>query len=88
MLGVWDIAVRGSAVAATADAAMTELEPSKRRRLISIFLVGDEVLDFLSDRSSLMVYYSRTGTERGATLRVHYPEFGEEVDVDRRKFGS
>ena len=79
MLGVWDIAVRGSAVAATADAAMTELEPSKRRRLISIFLVGDEVLDFLSDRSSLMVYYSRTNIGLIAMRGVRYAEFSEEA---------
>jgi len=33
-----DAALRGSAADATADAAMTELEPSNRRRLIEFFL--------------------------------------------------
>src|SRR6516165_5400647 len=50
MLGVSDIATRGSDVAATADAAMTELEPSNRRRLISTL----RTQAFLSDFSSLI----------------------------------
>src|SRR6516225_5312779 len=45
MLGVSERAVRGSA--ATADAGMRDVEPSKRRRLIPPFGAGDELLDFL-----------------------------------------
>src|SRR5262249_32974735 len=47
-LGVWDAAVRGSVADATADAAMTELEPSNRRRLISIFPTAHGAPRFLS----------------------------------------
>jgi hypothetical protein len=46
----------GSAADATADAAMTELEPNNRRRLISTLPTGDEALEFLSDFSSLIVF--------------------------------
>src|SRR5262249_13952699 len=55
-LGVSDFAEGENAVAATADAAMTELEPSKRRRLISILPVEDREPDFLSGLSSLMTH--------------------------------
>ena len=55
VVGVWDAAVSGRAADATADAAMTELEPSNRRRLISTLPAGDGALDFLSDFSSLIV---------------------------------
>ena len=34
---------------------MTELEPSKRRRLISVLPAADGASDFLSDLSSLIV---------------------------------
>src|SRR5262249_35982598 len=48
-----DDALRGSAAEATADAAMREVEPSRRRRLIPLPAV-DGALDFLSDLSSLI----------------------------------
>src|SRR5215470_7368490 len=53
--GVSDAAARGRAVDATADAAMRDVEPSSRRRLISSLPAGDGVFDFLSDLSSLIV---------------------------------
>ena len=57
-LASWDAAVPGSTVDATADAAMTEVEPSSLRRLIPT--VGDETLCFLSDLSSLIAFTPRT----------------------------
>jgi hypothetical protein len=58
-LGVWDAAVSGRAADATADAAMIELEPSNRRRLISALPAGDAVFDFLPDLSSLIIFSRR-----------------------------
>src|SRR5262247_2576292 len=55
-LASWDAAERGSAVDATADAAMREVEPSKRRRLILI--PGEGTLDSLSEPSLIIVMSS------------------------------
>src|SRR5262245_34008660 len=41
-----DAAVRGSAADATADTAMRELEPSRRRRVILTLPAGEGALDF------------------------------------------
>jgi len=48
-------AVRGSAVEANAEVARSDVKPSRRRRLISILLVGDRVLDILAGWSSRIV---------------------------------
>src|SRR5262245_40190850 len=69
-LGVWDAAGRGSAVDTSADAATREVEPSRRRRLISTLPKGDRALDFLSDLSSLIVFSrlcGRWGIARNAS---------------------
>jgi hypothetical protein len=49
-----DAAVRGIAVDATADAAITEVEPSSWRRVIFILPDGEGSLAFLTDLFSLM----------------------------------
>ena len=53
-LGVSAAAGPGSAVEATADAAMMEVEASNQRRLKP---VRDAILDFTSDLSSLIVSF-------------------------------
>src|SRR6516164_759018 len=65
-LGVSDAAARGRALDATADAAMRDVEPSSRRRLISSLPAEDGAFDFLSDWLSLIV--SSRPTLRTATL--------------------
>ena len=61
--------MRGSAVDATADAAITELEPSNRRRLISVLPAADGAPDFLSNFSSLIV--SSGGVRRFRARQGH-----------------
>jgi hypothetical protein len=57
-LGVSAAAGRGSAVKAIADAAMMEVEPSNRRRLISIWPARDAALDSLDSELPQIVNYS------------------------------
>jgi hypothetical protein len=51
---VRDAALRGSPAKATAEAAMTDVDPRRRHRLISTFPTDDGLLDFLSELSSLL----------------------------------
>src|SRR5262252_6046654 len=62
-LGVSASVGRGNAVEATTDAAMMEVEPSKRRRVISAFSAGDPALGFLPELLSLIVFGFSWGLE-------------------------
>jgi len=62
-------AERGNAVDASADAAKTDVEPSKRRRLISTLLAGEAPLDFLVVSDIFPLRYQASREDDGSTRR-------------------